>query len=218
MRDERDRRVLGAAVSVSRFRSTSTSPRHRRLPRAIAHDTQQVCVTVRTIGSVHFADISAGSTFTMQPSIARMGPPKYAPHADHPLKVLPKVRPFYRFMATGLGASMWFFVRQKAITREWRLTEAVDVPREEGRPGTIGLEASVGSLNEEDGRVRERKTRVHTWAAVHTIRRTPQLREEDAISHTGSVKTSNRNYTTSNIILRRRQKAWIATSDCECGG
>jgi hypothetical protein len=46
----------------------------------------------------------------MQPSRARMGPPKYAPHADHPLKVLPKVRPFYRFMATGLGASMWFFV------------------------------------------------------------------------------------------------------------
>lgn len=45
----------------------------------------------------------------MQPSRARMGPPKYAPHPNHPIHIHP-VRPFYRFMATGLGASMWFFV------------------------------------------------------------------------------------------------------------
>lgn len=46
----------------------------------------------------------------MQPTRARMGPPKYAPLPNHPIHIHP-VRPLYRFMATGLGASMWFFVR-----------------------------------------------------------------------------------------------------------
>ena len=46
----------------------------------------------------------------MQPTLARMGPPKYAQMPNHPIHIHP-VRPLYRFMATGLGASMWFFVR-----------------------------------------------------------------------------------------------------------
>ncbi|KAF1915516.1 hypothetical protein BDU57DRAFT_477376 [Ampelomyces quisqualis] len=49
----------------------------------------------------------------MQPSKVRMGPPKYAAMDKHPVK-LPKVRPFYRIMATGLGASMWFFLMYRA--------------------------------------------------------------------------------------------------------
>lgn len=42
-----------------------------------------------------------------------MGPPKYPPMANHPIHVHP-ARPLYRFMATALGASMWFFVRRAA--------------------------------------------------------------------------------------------------------
>lgn len=83
----------------------------------------------------------------MQPTFARMGPPKYAPHPNHPIHIHP-VRPLYRFMATGLGASMWFFVGGKLPT--WMgevLTRAVDVPREEGRPRASGLEAPMGTLN-----------------------------------------------------------------------
>jgi hypothetical protein len=49
-------------------------------------------------------------------------------------------------MATGLGASMWFFVCLIAMSNEWELTETVDVPREEGRSRADGLEAPVGSL------------------------------------------------------------------------
>ena len=51
----------------------------------------------------------------MQPTLRRMGPPKYAEMPNHPIKIHP-VRPLYRFMATGLGASMWFFVRWEART------------------------------------------------------------------------------------------------------
>lgn len=48
------------------------------------------------------------------------------------MQPLPHVRPFYRFAATGLGASMWFFVcRPVYISHEPVLTfSAVDVPRE----------------------------------------------------------------------------------------
>lgn len=45
-----------------------------------------------------------------------MGPPKYPNMANHPIHVHP-VRPLYRFMATGLGASMWFFVRDAHVSR-----------------------------------------------------------------------------------------------------
>lgn len=33
------------------------------------------------------------------------------PFKGFPANFRPHVRPFYRFAATGLGASMWFFVR-----------------------------------------------------------------------------------------------------------
>ncbi|EUC33908.1 hypothetical protein COCVIDRAFT_39981 [Bipolaris victoriae FI3] len=49
----------------------------------------------------------------MQPTRSRMGPPKYPPHPNHPIHIHP-VRPLYRFMATGLGASMWFFLMYRA--------------------------------------------------------------------------------------------------------
>ncbi|XPS76177.1 hypothetical protein M3J09_008233 [Ascochyta lentis] len=49
----------------------------------------------------------------MQPTLRRMGPPKYAEMPNHPIKIHP-VRPLYRFMATGLGASMWFFLMYRA--------------------------------------------------------------------------------------------------------
>lgn len=48
-----------------------------------------------------------------QSPINAMGPPKYPPLGNHPIHVHP-VRPLYRFAATALGASMWFFVRESA--------------------------------------------------------------------------------------------------------
>jgi len=44
------------------------------------------------------------------PVAIAMGPPKYPPQGNHPLHIHP-ARPLYRFAATALGASMWFFVR-----------------------------------------------------------------------------------------------------------
>jgi hypothetical protein len=98
-----------------------------------------------------------------------MGPPKYGPMPNHPVHIHP-VRPFYRFMATGLGASMWFFVCRIAMSNEWELTEAVDVPREEGRPRVDGLEAPVGSLIVlRQGRTREDESNC-MQPTVHTNR------------------------------------------------
>jgi hypothetical protein len=67
--------------------------------------------------ALHPYNCCIGSISIMQPSRARMGPPKYAPHPNHPIHIHP-VRPLYRFMATGLGASMWFFVRAKCVASE----------------------------------------------------------------------------------------------------
>lgn len=77
-----------------------------------------------------------------------MGPPKYPEMAHHPIQKIPPARPFYRFMATGLGASMWFFVRMPLLCAVPLLTLPcpADVPREEGRPRSDGLEAPVGPL------------------------------------------------------------------------
>ncbi|RYO10991.1 hypothetical protein AA0111_g12863 [Alternaria arborescens] len=58
-------------------------------------------------------DTACRLTNTMQPTLARMGPPKYAQMPNHPIHIHP-VRPLYRFMATGLGASMWFFLMYRA--------------------------------------------------------------------------------------------------------
>jgi hypothetical protein len=104
----------------------------------------------------------------MQPTLRRMGPPKYAEMPNHPIKIHP-VRPLYRFMATGLGASMWFFVRWKFALGGRALTEAVDVPREEGRPGPARLEAPLGPLNGESKRGSRRKT----WTGMEVRRPIP---------------------------------------------
>jgi hypothetical protein len=74
--------------------------------------------------------------------------------SHHPVHIHP-ARPLYRFIATGLGASMWFFVRyppfQTVYKRlELTLIPSAHVPCQEGWPGPAGLEAPVGSL---DGRV-----------------------------------------------------------------
>jgi hypothetical protein len=74
-----------------------------------------------------------------------MGPPKFPPPGHHPIHVHP-ARPLYRFVATGLSASMWFFVRVQVFGRFAKLTIAADVPGEERRPRAPGLEASVGPL------------------------------------------------------------------------
>ncbi|KAF2638936.1 hypothetical protein P280DRAFT_403560 [Massarina eburnea CBS 473.64] len=42
-----------------------------------------------------------------------MGPPRYPPQGSHPIHIHP-VRPLYRFMATALPASMWFFLMYRA--------------------------------------------------------------------------------------------------------
>lgn len=35
---------------------------------------------------------------------------------NHPVKQINPQRPLYRFAATGLGAAMWFFVRQLGLS------------------------------------------------------------------------------------------------------
>ncbi len=83
---------------------------HQQTQRAIAQHTPQVRLCDRPGTFRDIVDGFTGSTDTMQPTLRRMGPPKYAEMPNHPIKIHP-VRPLYRFMATGLGASMWFFVR-----------------------------------------------------------------------------------------------------------
>ncbi|KAJ9628645.1 hypothetical protein H2203_002547 [Taxawa tesnikishii (nom. ined.)] len=39
--------------------------------------------------------------------------PTHGAHGGHPVHIHP-VRPLYRFFATGLGASMWFFLMYRA--------------------------------------------------------------------------------------------------------
>ncbi|KAL3445163.1 hypothetical protein BJX65DRAFT_150512 [Aspergillus insuetus] len=70
--------------------------------------------------------------------------------ANHPIHIHP-ARPFYRFTATALGASMWFFVCRPIPCSLNLLIDddlfVVDVPSEEGRACVTGLEASMGSLS-----------------------------------------------------------------------
>lgn len=75
------------------------------------------------------------------------GPTGAHGHGGHPIHVHP-ARPLYRFFATGLGASMWFFVWILSLDALPTLTGVtVDVPREEGRRCSDGLEAPLGPLN-----------------------------------------------------------------------
>lgn len=75
------------------------------------------------------------------------GPTGPRGHGAHPVHVHP-ARPLYRFFATGLGASMWFFVRNIRPVALPPLTGvSVDVPREEGWRCPDGLEAPLGPLN-----------------------------------------------------------------------
>ena len=56
------------------------------------------------------------------------------PHGAHPVHIHP-VRPLYRFAATGLGASMWFFVRSLPHLNAMVFTltcPSVDVQSEKG--------------------------------------------------------------------------------------
>ncbi|CAI6333484.1 unnamed protein product [Periconia digitata] len=71
----------------------------RTSPRPRQSSTEQTPDTVRAI-VIH----------TLQALTIIMGPPRFREPAKHPIHVHP-VRPLYRFAATGLGASMWFFVR-----------------------------------------------------------------------------------------------------------
>ncbi|OBT48187.1 hypothetical protein VE00_00958 [Pseudogymnoascus sp. WSF 3629] len=84
----------------------------------------------------------------------------------HPIHIHP-VRPLYRFAATGLGASMWFFLMYRAKqdgnsdARSLRRT----TPNFTCRTCVIGLEASLGPLNDEDIQLGE-------WAAYGAWART----------------------------------------------
>ena len=73
---------------------------------------------------------------------------------NHPIHVHP-VRPLYRFAATALGASMWFFVCITCPGFWLLLSEANDinlvclahVSGEEGWPCFAWVETSLGPLN-----------------------------------------------------------------------
>lgn len=75
---------------------------------------------------------------------------------NHPIHVHP-ARPLYRFTATALGASMWFFVSLHlslpfpflSAYANILSTGAVNVSCEEGRTRFAWLEASMGSLSHE---------------------------------------------------------------------
>lgn len=72
-----------------------------------------------------------------------------AGHSSHPIHIHP-VRPLYRFTATALGASMWFFVRIAFLLyQELILTGLLGVahvPSQEGWCRSVGLEAPLGPL------------------------------------------------------------------------
>lgn len=78
--------------------------------------------------------------------MAGPAPPRGA-YGGHPVHVHP-ARPLYRFAATALGASMWFFVRVEdgMVLICTDLTVAV-LPNATRRAGAAGMEASVGSLS-----------------------------------------------------------------------
>ncbi|OBT65995.1 hypothetical protein VE03_03196 [Pseudogymnoascus sp. 23342-1-I1] len=84
----------------------------------------------------------------------------------HPIHIHP-ARPLYRFAATGLGASMWFFLmyraKQDGNFDSWTLHRTI--PNLTRRTCIIGLEASLGPLNEEDIQWRD-------WAAYDSWART----------------------------------------------
>jgi len=67
--------------------------------------------------------------------------------SHHPIHMHP-VRPFYRFSATMLGASMWFFVSHGMLGARGKFVDvfAADVPSEKGWPRAAGVEASMGTL------------------------------------------------------------------------
>ncbi|OBT57964.1 hypothetical protein VE04_00960 [Pseudogymnoascus sp. 24MN13] len=84
----------------------------------------------------------------------------------HPIHIHP-ARPLYRFAATGLGASMWFFLMYRAKqdgncdSQSLRRT----IPNLPCRTCVIGLEAPLGPLNDEDIQLGE-------WAAYGAWTRT----------------------------------------------
>ena len=106
--------------------------------------------------------------------MAEPTPPRGA-YAGHPVHVHP-ARPLYRFAATALGASMWFFVCVAdgiAVScADWNVAV---LPNETRWAGAAGMEASVGSLSLlppiwscEEGRERGNafkspEEHVHSW-------------------------------------------------------
>lgn len=72
-----------------------------------------------------------------------------AGHSSHPIHIHP-VRPLYRFTATALGASMWFFVRITSFLYQGLILTGLlwvaHVPSQEGWCRSVGLEAPLGPL------------------------------------------------------------------------
>lgn len=72
------------------------------------------------------------------------------PHyPNHPVSYIKPARPFYRFAATALGASMWFFVSYYGPRG---IEEVADhtiahVPSEKRRPRPARMEAPMGPLS-----------------------------------------------------------------------
>jgi hypothetical protein len=77
------------------------------------------------------------------------GPNPSGNGGGHPIHIHP-VRPLYRYSATLLGASMWFFVGSKDIRWDRTVVDFVlaILPNEEGWPGTVRLEAPMGALGD----------------------------------------------------------------------
>lgn len=57
-----------------------------------------------------------------------------------------QVRPLYRYSATLLGASMWFFVSSSTDLERSPNSDAAHVPSQEGRSSASRMEASMGTL------------------------------------------------------------------------
>ena len=65
----------------------------------------------------------------------------------HPVSHIKPARPLYRIAATGLGASMWFFVSvldSLVLLLCWADVDTADVPGEERRSGAAWMEAPLG--------------------------------------------------------------------------
>jgi len=94
------------------------------------------------------ANVSSPFAFPHKPMLIRCPVLTMAGPGPHPVPYIKPARPLYRLAATGLGASMWFFVSTPASLDglEIELTMGTaDVPGQKRRPCSARMESPLGA-------------------------------------------------------------------------